>query len=207
MKISGSFLTIQEDPNKITKLNEVTDYMHFDVMDGKFTENPTLPFEKIIQNTIKVTNPKDIHLMVNDIKKYVDITSSINPDYITFHKEASKNILEDIKYIKDKNIKAGVAINPETDVNEIIDYLKDIDLVLVMSVHPGKGGQKFIDIEDKINKLTDYRNKNDLNYIVEVDGGINDQTINKVKNADLVVVGSFITNHEDFQKQVNKLKS
>lgn len=206
MKISGSFLTIQDDENKITKLNEVTDYMHFDVMDGHFTARPTLPFSEIIQKTDKVTNPKDIHLMVIDIKKYVDEVVKASPEYITFHIEVTENPEEIIDYIKSKNVKVGMALNPETEVKTICPYLNKIDLVLVMSVHPGAGGQKFIDITDKIKELKNYRLQNNLKYIIEVDGGINDETIKKIKDVDLAVVGSYITNHEDFAKQVAKLR-
>lgn len=206
MKISGSFLTIQDDESKIEKLNNVTDYMHFDVMDGRFTANPTLPFTEIIEKTKKVTIPKDIHLMVIDIKKYVDEVIKIKPDYITFHVEATDNPEENIDYIKSKQVKVGLAINPETKVETIYKYLDKIDLVLVMSVHPGAGGQKFIDITDKIQKLKNYRLQNNLNYIIEVDGGINDETIKDVKDVDLAVVGSYITNHDDFEERVNKLK-
>ena len=206
MKISGSFLTIQDDQNKITKLNEVTDYMHFDVMDGKFTSRPTLPFKEIIDKTTSVTNPKDIHLMVIDIKKYVDEVIKVKPEYITFHIEATFNPKDIIKYIKNKNVKVGLALNPETETKTIYKYLNQVDLVLVMSVHPGAGGQKFIDVTSKIKDLKKYRESNNLNYIIEIDGGINDETIKKVKDADLVVVGSYITNHDSFETQVNNLR-
>lgn len=206
MKISGSFLTIQDDQNKITKLNEVTDYMHFDVMDGKFTPRPTLPFKEIIDKTTSVTNPKDIHLMVIDIKKYVDEVIKVKPEYITFHIEATSDSEDIIKYIKNKNVKVGLALNPETETQTIYKYLNQVDLVLVMSVHPGAGGQKFIDITSKIKDLKKYRETNNLNYIIEIDGGINDETIKKVKDADLVVVGSYITNHDNFETQVNNLR-
>ena len=175
-------------------------------MDGKFTSRPTLPFKEIIDKTTSVTNPKDIHLMVIDIKKYVDEVIKVKPEYITFHIEATSDPEDIIKYIKNKNVKVGLALNPETETQTIYKYLNQVDLVLVMSVHPGAGGQKFIDITSKIKDLKKYREANNLNYIIEIDGGINDETIKKVKDADLVVVGSYITNHDSFETQVNNLR-
>ena len=175
-------------------------------MDGKFTSRPTLPFKEIIDKTTNVTNSKDIHLMVIDIKKYVDEVIKVKPEYITFHIEATSDPADIIKYIKNKDVKVGLALNPETETQTIYKYLNQVDLVLVMSVHPGAGGQKFIDITSKIKDLKKYREANNLNYIIEIDGGINDETIKKVKDADLVVVGSYITNHDNFKAQINNLR-
>ena len=201
MKIAGSFLKIKDDKNKIKDLEKCTDQIHFDIMDGKFTENKT----NIID--IKIEKNIDIHLMVLDIKSYVDKVIKYNPKYITFHIEATEKIIENINYIKRNNIKVGLAINPDTDIEKIYKYLDKIDLVLLMSVQPGKGGQKFIDISDKLNKLYNYRKENDLSFIIEVDGGINNETIKKVEKADVVVCGSYITDSNDYQKQVKILKS
>lgn len=207
MKIAGSFLTIQEEKNKIDKLNEVVDQIHFDIMDGSFTERPTLPLEKIKENLKDIDKPIDIHLMVIDIKRYVNEILKFKPTYITFHIEATDNPKYFINYIKNKNIKVGIAINPETNIDEIYPYLDDIDLVLIMSVHPGKGGQTFIDITDRIEKLYEFRRRNDLSYVIEVDGGINDQTINKIQKADIAVSGSYITSSDNYQEKVHALKN
>ena len=201
MKIAGSFLKIKDDINKIKELEECTDQIHFDIMDGIFTENKT-NIEKI-----NIEKDIDIHLMVKDIKTYVDKVLEYNPKYITFHLEATDNIVENINYIKEKNIKVGLAINPETNIEKIYKYLNKIDLVLLMSVPPGKGGQKFIDITSKLNKLYNYRKENNLKFIIEVDGGINNETIKKVKKADVVVCGSYITDSRNYKKQVELLKS
>lgn len=205
MKLATSFLMIQEDKEKIKEINEYTDYMHYDIMDGIFTENKTIAYDKLLENTKTINKPKDVHLMVSDIKKYVDLYSQINPLYLTFHIEATDNVLETINYIKSKNIKVGLAINPKTALNDLINYLDKIDLVLVMSVKAGAGGQKFIDISDKLSFLTTYRKENNLDYMIEVDGGINPLVIDKVKNADIIVVGSYITNG-DIKEQITKIR-
>lgn len=205
MKITGSFLKIENDRQKIEKLAQATDQIHFDIMDGIFTENKTLEIEKVKENLINIKDI-DIHLMVKDIKNYVDKVLIFKPKFITFHIEAIENPNEFIKYIKEKNIKVGIAINPKTSLEKIYPYLKDIDLVLVMSVQAGKGGQKFIDISSKIEEIYNYREKNKLNYIIEVDGGINNETISKVKKADLIVVGSYITDSNNYKEKVEELR-
>ena len=205
MLIAASYLKIQNEKENIEKLNKYADIMHYDVMDGNFTGNKTLPFEKVRYNTSDVTKNKDIHLMVEDIYNYIDCYSTLKPNNITFHLEIG-NTSDIINYIKNKGIKVGLAINPGTKVEAIEPYLKDIDIVLVMSVTPGAGGQKFIDISPKIDFLYNYRVNNNLSYKIEVDGGINDETIKLIKKADIAVVGSFITNSDDYKKQFLKLE-
>lgn len=193
MKLATSFLMVINDKTKIDEIDKYTDYVHFDIMDGKFTENET-DLNEILNNTRDVTKDKDVHLMVMDIKKYVDLVKHINPKFITFHLEATDKVDESINYIKDNQVKVGLAINPKTNVESLLPYLHKIDLVLVMSVQAGKGGQAFIDISSKINYLIEYREKHHLNYLIEVDGGIKPEVIDKVKDVDIIVVGSFITN-------------
>ncbi len=206
MKIAGSFLKIQSDKEKIDKLNDAVDQIHFDIMDGKFTESPTLDLNIIKNNLVDLNKPIDIHLMVFDVEKYVEKVLKFNPAYITFHIEITNDPKHYMEYIKSRNIKVGLAINPETNLEKIYPYLNDIDLVLVMSVHPGKGGQTFIDITDKIKSLCQYRKQNNLNYVIEVDGGINNETIKKIRNADIAVAGSYITDSNDYKKQVELLR-
>lgn len=193
MKLATSFLMVINDKTKIDEIDKYTDYVHFDIMDGKFTENET-DLNEILNNTRDVTKDKDVHLMVMDIKKYVDLVKHINPKFITFHLGATDKVDESINYIKDNQVKVGLAINPKTNVESLLPYLHKIDLVLVMSVQAGKGGQAFIDISSKINYLIEYREKHHLNYLIEVDGGIKPEVIDKVKDVDIIVVGSFITN-------------
>lgn len=201
MKVSASFLKIQDEEDKILNLDKYADYMHYDVMDGNFTESKTPSLTHF-----KINKPKDIHLMVTDLKSYIDEYSVLDPLFLTFHVEATNDVLEIINYIKAKGIKVGLAFNPDTPVSSVIPYLSTVDLVLVMSVVPGKGGQPFIDVTNKITELINYRKKNNLNYLIEVDGGINDKTISKVKNVDIVVSGSYITDSDDYLKKIQILK-
>lgn len=200
MIVSASFLKIQDNKDKILELDKCADYMHYDVMDGIFTENKTPSL-----TDFEVSSPKDIHLMVTDVKKYVDIYSELKPLFMTFHLEIG-NTMEFINYIKSKAVKVGVAINPETSVSAIVPYLEYIDLVLVMSVKPGAGGQTFIDVTDKINELSNYRMEHDLDYLIEVDGGINENTIDRVSKVDIAVAGSYITDSDNYEKQIDKLR-
>lgn len=206
MLIAGSFLKIQKNKSKIDELNDATDQIHFDIMDGIFTENKTLDLKEISNNLKDINKPIDIHLMVYDILNYTDKILKFNPKYITFHLEAANHPEEYIDYIKSKNVKVGLAINPDTEIEKLFPYIDKVDLILIMSVPAGKGGQKFIDISEKIKLLKKYRIDKSLSYIIEVDGGINDQTIKKIKEADIAVCGSFITDSKDYLKTVNILR-
>ncbi len=208
MKISVSYLSSIDNLDKvIDKLNNTScDYLHCDIMDNIFVPNITPNYE-IINNTLKnFQKKKDVHLMVKDVKKYVDVYKDLNPEYITFHLEAGDNIKEMINYIKSFNIKVGLSIKPNTGVDRIIPYLGLIDLVLVMSVEPGFGGQEFIiDSIKKVNELKEIKNNQNYNYIIEVDGGINNTNIDMLSSADMVVVGSYITKTDNYQDQINKI--
>ena len=196
MKISASFLTIDNIDN-VDKLADCDiDYLHLDIMDGIFVNN------KNEVTNISNKKPLDVHLMVNDVYKYIDQYAKLNPLFITFHYEVNDSIIDVINYIKKFNIKVGLSIKPSTKVEQIIPYLPYLDLVLVMSVEPGAGGQTFImDTVDKIKKLKELKG----NYLIEVDGGINDNTINLVSDADIIVVGSYITSG-NYEERIKKLK-
>lgn len=208
MKISASILDIKEPKQlEVMKLSNLDiDYIHLDVMDGVFVENKTLSlseFENIIRFSSK---PIDVHLMVSDVKKYIDSYFKLNPEYIIFHYEAVSDVIGVINYIKEKKIKVGLSIKPNTEINEIINYLNYVDLVLLMSVEPGRGGQSFIrEVKDKIDLLHQIKNKEGYNFIIEVDGGINNETIKLCKNADMCVVGSYITKN-DYEASVSELR-
>jgi len=206
MEIAASFLKIQNDIEKIKELNSLVGRIHYDIMDGIFVKNKTIGFNEMKEINQIITCTKDIHLMVNDVYKYVDIYIKLNPDYIIFHYETNKDIEEKINYIKNQNIKVGIAINPNTNPILLRPYLDKIDLVLIMSVPPGKGGQEFIDISYKVDYFYEIRKENNLNYLIEVDGGINDETIKLINKADIAVVGSFITDSNDYKKQINKIE-
>ena len=200
MKLALSVLQIKDEEKlKSIKYLDV-DYIHLDIMDGIFVPNKTDDISDIIKTLGK---PIDVHLMVSDVISYINKYALLHPEFITFHVEAVEDSIEIINYIKSKNIKAGISIKPNTSIDEIRDYLDLVDLVLVMSVEPGYGGQKYLDsATHKINELKAYNGK----FKIEVDGGINDETIKNVKSCDMVVVGSYITNG-DYETQIKKIKN
>lgn len=214
MEISTSILTVKEENAIQTFYNlesAQTDYFHIDVMDGNFVENDTSEIMKKYTDCLKnISNtPLDVHLMVSDVKKYVDIFAPNNPSIISFHTEAVDNVMDIINYIKNENCKVGLAISPETDIEKIYEYLPYIHLVLIMSVKPGKGGQKFIEETiHKIEKIKKYINENNLDTEIEVDGGVTDENIKKLKDVgvDIAVVGSFIINSKDYKYTISNLK-
>ncbi len=204
VSILGIKENIKENIELLDKLN--VDFLHIDIMDGIFVPNKTWDFEEIEKLIENAKTKKDIHLMVKNVKKYIDDFIKLNPENITFHYEATDNQLELIKYIQGKKIKAGLSIKPQTEIKEIKHLLKYIDLVLVMSVEPGFGGQKYIENStNKINDLKRLREENDYKYVIEVDGGINNETKEKAKNADILVVGSYITNN-DYKQKIKEFK-
>ena len=205
MKLSCSYLSSDDKEKTIKELNESkTDYIHLDIMDGIFVKEETLDFNTLRNYFYENKKKLDIHLMVKNVKLYTDLYSLLNPEFITFHIEVG-NTLELINYIKNKNIKVGIAIKPNTNVEVLKPYIDKIDLVLIMSVEPGYGGQKFI--EKTIEKITKIRNmKKDI--IISIDGGINKDNINKIKEkeVDMCVIGSYITKSNTKEK-IMELKS
>ena len=209
MKLAASFLSIKENiKEEINNLcKEDIDYLHLDVMDGIFVDNTTYNYEQFYNMVNESTKPLDVHLMVSDVKKNIDEFLGLNPEFITFHYEAASEVGSVINYIKEKGIKVGMSIKPSTDVSEIIDYLDYLDLVLVMSVEPGHGGQSFIESSvKKIEALYNLRENQGYSYVIEVDGGINDKTISLCEKVDICVVGSYITN-QNYSEAINKLRN
>ena len=216
MEISASVLSVKEEESvhKFYRLELAhTDYYHIDVMDGKFVENDTSEKMKIYADHLKnITNiPLDVHLMVDDVKKYVDIFSPNEPVCITFHLEATKNkeeILGLINYIKQFS-KVGISIKPDTKVEDVLEYLPLVHTILIMTVEPGKGGQVLIKSTlEKIKTLREYIDKNNLDTEIEADGGINLDNIKDIKDAgvDIAVVGTSLINAKDYKYTINKLK-
>ncbi|MDC0439354.1 ribulose-phosphate 3-epimerase, partial [Candidatus Pelagibacter sp.] len=150
------------------------DMIHVDVMDGHFVPNLTIgaPVIKALRKQCSIKF--DVHLMISPVHKYIEAYSDAGADIITIHPEATNNLEESILKIKSLNKKVGVSLNPESKIDLIIDYLEKIDLVLIMSVNPGFGGQKFMpEVLDKIRELKKIQSKNNLNFDIEIDGGIN----------------------------------
>ena len=205
LKIAASILDLNPKTREtLEKIEESgIDFVHIDVMDGKFVSNESFPYEQVSKfiNSFHY----DIHLMVENPKEYIEDYSKIKPEYITFHYEIGSP-LEWIKLIQSKGIKAGMSIKPSTTVEEIKPYLPYLDLVLVMSVEPGLGGQVFLESTySKIEELIQYKKEYNNSFQIEVDGGINSSNIENLKKCDIIVVGSFITKGV-FKERVEELK-
>ena len=218
VEISTSILSVKKD-EIIKKIYELetsgTDFFHIDVMDGKFVENNTTDLMLLYSEYIKqISNiPLDIHLMVQDIKTYIESYLILKPGIITFHLEAcnsKEEVFEYIKLIKENNCKVGISIKPNTNIEKIKDFLPYIHLCLVMTVEPGKGGQKLIDSTmKKIEELKKYITDNNLDTFLEADGGINLNNIEMIKKlgTDIVVSGSAIIESKDRKKVIYEMKS
>ena len=210
MKVSASILSDKYSPFElIQKLNNTNvDYIHLDIMDGKFVNNKTWSISEIKKITKNCNKPLDCHLMVKNPIKYIEDLATLNTLYITFHYEATKNIDEVIDLIKSYGLKVGISIKPNTNVKDILPYLSSLDLVLVMSVEPGASGQEFMEsVLYKIEVLRKVIDTNNLKTVIEVDGGINDYyaKILKEKGADILVSASYI--HEgNMEEKINSLR-
>ena len=215
IQISPSILSadFSQLGKEIKKLEDGgADLIHVDVMDGHFVPNLTIgpPVIKALRNYTKL--PFDVHLMISPVHKYIKNFAEAGSDIITIHPEATENLNESISLIKKLNKKVGVSLNPDTDISVIGTELKNIDLVLIMSVFPGFGGQKFIpETINKIKELQKIKEKNNYNFDIEVDGGINFLNSKDVINAgaNILVSGTtiFKENNGDIKKNIEKLKS
>ena len=209
MKISASFLACKKIVPTLKKLNLTdVDYIHVDFIDGKFVVGKKIPFHKL-RKISKISSKRlDVHLMTNKLRKYIKKFAMLNCEYITFHIEVGKNIEKYISMIHSYGIKCGLAINPDTSIEELKPYLSMVDMVLVMSVVPGYGGQAFIpETVDKVRELKNYLEEKELEVIVNIDGGINKETVKPIKPfVDMVVSGSYITNSDDYQEKINSLR-
>ena len=211
MEISVSYLkSLYSKEKTIMNIEKTTaDYIHVDLMDGGFVPEKNFEINSTIKLLKKHELPLDIHLIVFDPLIYINDLATLEPEYITFHIEATKDIVKTIESIRRNNIKVGISIKPETNIMEIMPYLSLIDLVLIMSVEPGKGGQEFI--PSSVNRLLilkKFRESNNLHYKISIDGGINNKTILKVKdNIDIAVAGSYICISNNYQERINNLKS
>ena len=204
MELSVSILNAKEKEEMIKLLNNTDiSYIHLDVMDGVFVKKKSLSIDEIIQLS-KISEKKlDVHLMVENPLEYIENIKIIsNIEYITIHLEIDKDIKNILSTIRELGFKTGLSIKPNTDIGAILPYLGDIDLVLLMTVEPGLGGQTFI--EDSIVRLKELKRTINDDIKIEVDGGINNSTIKYVFDADIAVVGSYITTSDN---PVDKIKS
>ena len=208
MKISVSILDAVDRYEAVSQLNgSDIDYFHIDIMDGQFVPNIQFQDVKELQKISQMSRfPLQIHLMVNDVLKYLSKLSHLNIESVTFHLEDQDNIESLIQAVRGLGYRVGIAICNETDISLLVPYLDKIDMVLFMSVVPGRGGQSFIkNTSKRIADLKDYIKKNHLFVVIEVDGGINNETIAFVKDADVVVVGSSIIKSDDYDARIQSL--
>lgn len=211
MIIAPSILNIDKE-NRTNKIKEYLEngieMLHVDIMDGKFVPNKTLG-SALVKEVRNFKTFIDTHLMIENPIDYIDEYIVAGSNLITFHVEATDKIKEIIDLIHSKNCKAGIAIKPNTSVNSITEYLKYVDLVLVMSVEPGFGGQKFMDSAlPKIAQLSNLRTLNKYNYLIEADGGINleNSKMLALNGCDIVVMGTFLLKAENVKKIVEDVK-
>ena len=215
IKISPSILSadFSQLGNEIKKLEEGgADMVHVDVMDGHFVPNLTIgpPVIKALKK--KSLLPFDVHLMISPVHKYIQAYSEAGADIITIHPEATDNLTSSISEIKKNNKKVGVSLNPETKIDTIIKHLKEIDLILIMSVNPGFGGQKFMpQVLTKITELRKIEKEKNFNFDIEIDGGINFENSKEAikAGANILVSGTtiFKSNNGDIKKNINLLKA
>lgn len=211
MIVSLSILNVlkEDRKNKIQEFMEVDyNWIHFDVMDGAFVENKTFAYEVVEEVTEYCNLFKDVHLMTYEPNKFLKEYKKAGADQITFHYESvnKKDIYAIISEIKSFNMKVGISVKPSTKIKDIEEYLPYLDLVLVMSVEPGKGGQKFMtESLDKIRWLKEHKENN--HYLISVDGGINDETSKEVKKAgaDIIVVGTYLTKNIINEEKIKEL--
>ena len=208
--LSADFSNLEKDIKKLETGG--ADMIHVDVMDGHFVPNITIgpPVIKALRN--KTSLPFDVHLMISPVHKYIKDFANAGADIITIHPEATPNLQESIDEIRSFKKKVGISLNPDTKIDIVEDYLDKVDLILIMSVYPGFGGQKFIsDVLEKIKSLKNLKDKKKLNFDIEVDGGINFSNFKSVidAGANVLVSGTtiFKENNGDIKKNIDFLKS
>ena len=205
--LAADFGNIERECDLIDKSD--ADWFHLDVMDGIFVPNISfgMPIVKAIRKM--TSKPLDVHLMITQPERYIEKFIDLGSDIISFHIEATNKLEENISTIKSKNVKVGIAINPDTPIGDLKDIISKIDLVCLMGVHPGFAGQKFIENTfDRLKQLKALIKDSNSKALIEVDGGVNENNHMDLKSlgADVLVAGSYIFNSEDYDVVIKKLK-
>lgn len=205
--LAADFGNLADDCEKIDKSN--ADWFHLDVMDGLFVPNISfgMPIVKSIRQMTK--KPLDVHLMIVEPERYIDKFIEIGSDILTVHIEATSKMDHIIDKINHAQIKSGIAINPDTPISKLNDYISKVDLICLMGVHAGFGGQKFIEKTfDRLEELKNLINSKNSSALIEIDGGVNENNFKKLKNlgADVLVAGSYVFNSSDYNSAIDLLK-
>lgn len=206
--LSANFLNLQADCNMLNESS--ADWYHLDIMDGRFV--PNISFGPMIVDYFRKATTKvcDVHLMIEEPEKYAEQFKKAGADHLSVHIEACRHLHRNIQQIKSLGMKAGVAINPHTPVSELSDILGDVDLVCMMSVNPGFGGQKFIDHTlTKIKQLRAMINERNLNVLIEIDGGVTLENASSIvaAGADVLVAGNTVFKSANPKDTISKLKN
>lgn len=205
--LSADFGNLQRDVEEIC--NSGCDLVHVDVMDGHFVPNLTIGPVVVSAIAKAATKPLDIHLMVENNTFFVELFAPLKPEYISFHIEEEKHPHRLIQKIRSLGIKPAIVLNPHTPPESVEFLLQDLDMILLMSVNPGFGGQSFIDsVIPKASRLNEMRNKINPKCLIEVDGGVNDKNIQSLKDVgvDVVVAGSYVFKHENRKTAIESLQ-
>lgn len=203
--LSADFANLEKEIRAVTSAG--ADWIHIDVMDGHFVPNLTLG-APIVKSLKKVSAlPLDVHLMIEKPEKFIDDFIQAGADVLTLHVESTHQLKDCLDHIRQAKVKPGVTLRPLTPLKSIEAYLSIVDVVLVMTVEPGFGGQSFMEQQvEKIDQLAQLRKEKGLSFEIEVDGGINNKTAQMCKNADIFVAGSYIFGSSDYASAINSLK-